>query len=684
MQSNRSPANRPSPTRQSALISLLLVFLVTTLAIGFVATPVAAHAYLSDTDPVNGEQVDTLPEEVTLYFSGDGVVTADISIEDPDGEVISEEPEIDPVDSQVVRVPIGDAEDQDGMYTVSWEVLAEDGHTTAGSFFFAVGDEPLDRDTVREAYDSDDEDESIPPFEAGSKALLIIGVVGLIGIPSTAAFAAGPVFSRMDGPSRETIDQRALRLLTGVAMLTVVSAVVLGLTRSTALGSLGVGTVSAFVETPLGAVWLAQVALSVLLVASVASVKLGLIGRLAGYVGALLGGLGMAGTIAWTSHSATAIDRLSGTVIDFVHIVGAGLWIGGLAVLAFAVVPVVKTARRSDRHLLAGVIRRFSILALIGVTLVVSSGFTLASWHAPTGDGLFGTVYGFTLVTKLVLVAGALMLGGVTRFVLLKRLIPEQSIGLTERLHAASTDGGLDRLPGDGPRIVSWISHSMRLEVGLLVAVLLLSGVLTSAPTAAVVTAAEGPSEAIIEYEHDPVTMEIVAFPAVERESGDDRFVLNVDEPVVFEVTFLKDGSPVESDRTVRLLAHAAEGTQFEVELEATDDGSYATVQPLAVAGEWELRVTGEPGGSYVSQWVDVTTIDSGGVGDEEAQDQREGDDEQDEIEGHDHAGHHHGHGDVPASPLQALFQFGAIATLVLGVLAVTIEFFELLERDSS
>lgn len=70
-------------------------------------------------------------------------------------------------------------------------------------------------------------------------------------------------------------------------------------------------------------------------------------------------------------------------------------------------------------------------------------------------------------------------------------------------------------------------------------------------------------------------------------------------------------------------------------------------------------------------------------MGDEEAQDQREGDNEQDEKE-HNHAGHHHGHGDAPASPLPALFQFDAIATLILSVLAVTTEFFELLERDPS
>nr|WP_235920727.1 copper resistance protein CopC [Natronorubrum halalkaliphilum] len=641
------------------------------LAIGLVATPVAAHAYLSDSDPGNGEQVDDVPEEVTLYFSGDGVVNADVVVEGPDGDPVSSEPEIDDEDSQIVRVPIDDADAEEGMYTVDWEVLAEDGHTTAGSFFFAVGDEPLDRAAVLEAYEDGgegEEDESIPPFEAAAKALLLVGVAGLIGIPAVATAAVGPVFARADASHRERIGGRIGTLLAGASGLAALGAIALGLARATALGPLSAETIVQFAETPLGQAWLVQVALAVGVTGLVAALVRGHLPRRGSLVGTFLGALAVAGTIAWTSHSATAIDRLNGTIVDFVHIIGAGLWVGGLAVLAFVVVPTVRNAHPDDRPvLLANVIRRFSILALVGVTFVVATGFVLASWHVPTASGLTDTFYGLVLAAKLLLVAAALALGGLTRYVLLGRLESDATKETLDGSRPASTDGG-----SDGPSrqlTVSRIARAVRLEVTLLVVVLVLSGVLTSAPTAAVAgtgTDGDAPIEATIEYEYDDVLVEVTAFPAA-NESIDDSFELRTDEPIVFEVGFLENGSTVESEQPVRLLASGGDGTEIEVELEETDDGTYATVQPLPDAGEWELRVTGAPDGSYVSEWIDATALPAA----EHA--------EHDDGPNHDHGEEEHDHDrdHEPAdetSPFQTLLEFGAVATVIVGSLAVAVE----------
>ncbi|WP_440770361.1 copper resistance CopC/CopD family protein [Natronorubrum sp. DTA28] len=684
-------------SRTSLLASVLVVLVVMALAIGLVATPVAAHAYLSDSDPGNGEQLDDVPEEVTLYFSGDGVVNADIVVEGPDGEPVSSESEIDDEDNQIVRVPIDDADGEDGMYTVDWEILADDGHTTAGSFFFAVGDEPLDRDAVLEAYEEGgegDEDESVPPFEAGAKALLLVGVAGLIGIPAVATVAVGPAFARADAAQRERIDGRIGTLLAGAAGLTVLGSIALGLARSTALGPLSTETIVQFTETPLGEVWLVQVALAIGVAGIVGALARGRLPRRGALAGTLVGALAVAGTIAWTSHSATAIDRLSGTVVDFVHVVGAGLWVGGLAVLAFVVVPTVRNAHPEDRPvLLAGTIRRFSILALVGVTFVVGTGFVLASWHVPTASGLTDTFYGLVLAAKLILVAAALALGGLTRYVLLSRLESPLPTDAVDGSRPASTDGGSD---GSGRQpTVARIARAVRLEVTLLVVVLLLSGLLTSAPTAAVAGAdGDEPIEATIEYEYDDVLVEVSALPAA-NESTDESFELRANEPIVFEVAFLENGSPVDSEQPVRLLASGGDGTEIEVELEETDDGTYATVQPLPDAGEWELRVTGSPGGSYVSEWIDATAHpadehaehDDGAEEHDHADHDHDGDGHDHEADEHDHeaddhADHDHGSADE-ASPFQTLLEFGAVATVVAGSLAVAVEGLQLRRRNS-
>ncbi|SDJ47631.1 copper resistance CopC/CopD family protein [Natronorubrum texcoconense] len=667
-------------SRKSLLASVLVVLVVMALAIGLVATPVAAHAYLSDSDPGNGEQLDDVPEEVTLSFSGDGVVNADIVVEGPDGEPVSSEPEIDDEDNQIVRVPIDDADGEDGMYTVDWEVLADDGHTTSGSFFFAVGDEPLDRDAVLEAYEEGgegDEDESVPPLEAGAKALLLVGVAGLIGIPAVAAVAVGPAVARADATQRELIDGRIGTLLAGAAGLTVLGSIALGLARSTALGPLSTETIAQFTETPLGEAWLVQVALAVGVAGIVAALARGRLPRRGALAGTLVGALAVAGTIAWTSHSATAIDRVNGTIVDFAHIAGAGLWVGGLAVLAFVVVPTVRNAHPEDRPvLLAGTIRRFSILALVGVTFVVGTGFVLASWHVPTASGLTDTFYGLVLAAKLLLVVAALALGGLTRYVLLGRLESSPPTDAVDGSRPASTDGGSD---GSGRQLtVTRIARAVRLEVTLLVVVLLLSGLLTSAPTAAVAGAGgDEPIEATIEYEYDDVLVDVSALPAA-NESTDESFELRANEPIVFEVAFLENGSPVDSEQPVRLLASGGDGTEIEVELEETDDGTYATVQPLPDAGEWELRVTGSPGGSYVSEWIDATALPA-----DEHADHDDGAEEHDHAD-HDHDGDGHDHGSADeASPFQTLLEFGAVATVVAGSLAVAVEGLQLRRRNS-
>jgi copper transport protein len=667
MNSNSSASEHGLVSGRSLLASVLACLVIAGIVFSLVATPVAAHAYLSETDPGNGEQIDEVPEDVTLYFSGDGVVNADITIEGPDGEPVSGEPEIDADDTQIVHVPVESEENEDGMYTVEWEVLADDGHTTSGSFFFAVGDEPLDRDAVIDAHE-DEEEESVSPIEAGAKGLLLIGVVGLIGIPATAA-AMGSAFARTNKERRTAFDQRVAQLLIIAATITFVSALVLGLVRSTAIGPLSFETVSQFVETPLGQAWVIQLAIAGITAAIVVGLIRGL-ARTPALSGTFIGALLLAGTVAWTSHSATAIDRLQGTIVDLVHIIGAGLWIGGLAVLALAVIPVAQNSNPVERStLVAATIRRFSVLALAGVTLVITTGLVLASWHIPTADGLTETLYGLTLVAKLGLIAVALGLGGATRFILLGRLESVQSATPAGTSTQARTDGGTEAVGS-----LRIITRAVRLELVVLVAVLLLSGLLTSAPTAAVAGGDDELVESTVEHEYDDGILEITAVPTLGDSSEDGHFMLEGDEPIVFEVAFIEDGDPIESEQPVRLLASSEEGTETEVELEETDDGTYATVQPLADEGQWELRVTGAPGGSYVSEWVDATVGSEGDHADHDHSDH--------EHNGHDHDGDSHNHNESGVTSFVLFLEFSAIVIALVGVAAVMIEGLQLRGRD--
>jgi len=104
--------------------------------------PAYAHAELRRSQPANGEQLETPPTEVVIYYT-QGVQIATITVEDAEGQLVSQEPQIDVADWKIVRIPLLSL--GDGVYTVQWEVLAEDGHITEGSFFFLIGAATLDR-----------------------------------------------------------------------------------------------------------------------------------------------------------------------------------------------------------------------------------------------------------------------------------------------------------------------------------------------------------------------------------------------------------------------------------------------------------------------------------------------------------------------------------------------------------
>ncbi|MFC4438937.1 MULTISPECIES: copper resistance CopC/CopD family protein [Natrialbaceae] len=664
---------------RSARYWTLVVLAVGLLVLASVATPVAAHAYLSDSDPANGGQLETVPDEVALSFSGDGVQVADVTVTDPAGEDVSGDAEIDPDDSQTVRVPLEDAadgEDADGMYTVEWEILADDGHAVTGSFFFSVGDEPLDRDAVLEAYEDDERaDESVSPIETASKGLLLIALVGLLGVPATAAVAVYPVAGRFE-TSSWVVDRRLVRLLAGLGALLFAATLALGLARAASLGPFSAETVAEFVGTPLGRAWLVQLALSALLTAVLVGSAFGSLRRRVWLGAAPVGALGVGATVSWTSHSATAIDRLQGAAIDFAHVAGAGLWIGGLLVLALVVPPLLRDSAPDDRAAIAaGTIRRYSLLALAGVTLAGASGLVLAAWHVPGLESLTTTFYGVALSTKTLLVLLALGLGGFTRVALLRYLESSSESGtrgLVDRLLGGNADPEVREDGGRAGSSITAFVRAVRLEVALLVLVLLLSGLLTSVPTAAVVGGDDGPEIATIEREGD-VDVELTAVPAsVDAGDGDDengdRLLLQDGEPVVLEVAFADGGGePLASDRTVRLLANSDAGETFEVDLEETEDGTYATVRTLPTDGDWELRVTGEPDGEFVSEWFNARVVSDG--------------------DGHGDHDHEHDQDDRPAetdtgSAFATVLQFGAVAVAVVGSVAVVLEVVRFRDRE--
>jgi copper resistance protein D len=131
----------------------------------------------------------------------------------------------------------------------------------------------------------------------------------------------------------------------------------------------------------------------------------------AGWMGAAVLGLLVLANSAWLAHAVSRLDGRGPLMLATVlHQAGAVLWIGGLMHLV----------RSWGAPLAPDALGRFSILAMAGVGLVLAPGAALALGYVGDGGALIGTGYGVMVLTKVALMASALVLGGLN-YLLVRR-----------------------------------------------------------------------------------------------------------------------------------------------------------------------------------------------------------------------------------------------------------------------
>jgi putative copper export protein len=155
-------------------------------------------------------------------------------------------------------------------------------------------------------------------------------------------------------------------------------------------------------ETFWGGALIAQVILSLVAAQAFAAVPRGGAWRRATVATILL-----SLTPAFSGHAIGESRPVLGVILDSIHVLAAGAWLGTLIVLVAIAIPLLgdKTARAAMHGLLV----RFSRIALLSAAALTLTGLYAAwvnvgSWHA-----LWSTPYGDALVRKLwavVVVAG--------------------------------------------------------------------------------------------------------------------------------------------------------------------------------------------------------------------------------------------------------------------------------------
>ncbi|MDX1993420.1 MAG: CopD family protein [bacterium] len=119
------------------------------------------------------------------------------------------------------------------------------------------------------------------------------------------------------------------------------------------------------------------------------------------------------GTFSVTSHAAgSQVLPWVGIAVDWLHGVGVGFWVGGLAALVLVLPAALRPYTDDARRLaLLAALRRFSRYAVASLVVVVASGIYSASNWIATPNDLTQTSFGGALLLKLLLVAGLVGLG---------------------------------------------------------------------------------------------------------------------------------------------------------------------------------------------------------------------------------------------------------------------------------
>jgi copper transport protein len=509
------------------------------------AATASGHASLKESDPANGELLESAPEEIRLSFTEPpDVGLTSIGVVDSSGGAVPTGPvEAVPGTDRDVVATVGDL--ADGVYTVTWRtVSATDGHVTSGAFSFGIG--VTAEEVVPVKGTTQLETPSPTALAVAGRWALYAGLAVLLGAALSGLLALGP----------SLLDRRWLLALAWI--LAAAGTIVMTLEERRA------------VDVPLGTLLRSD--------AGVAYVRLGVAVLVAGL--ATLGAALRPGTVTLVllaaASGAAMLVRASGghagtavqVVLQGTHFAAVGAWIGGLAWLIVGMRRGVDPVR----------LRRFSNVAAGGLFALVATGLLRAA-NELGGFGwvlhLFDTDYGTALAVKLAIIVPLVALGALNRFRNVRRF---ESLG-TRPLRRA-------------------VAGELVLAAGVLAMTGLLTGLPPQGEPAVAAPRAQRP---LVVSGSDFATTTKVRLEISPGTVGPNAFVA--------QITDYDTGEPVDARRvTLSFSLPDRPEVSSTLELERGANGTWqAAATSLALDGTWNVEVLVEGSASSVVVPLEVT-----------------------------------------------------------------------------
>ena len=409
------------------LPAVFLLLLVVAILVG--ATAALAEPVIT---PADGARLDGPPTAVRVVLSAPlEPALARAEMAGPAG-VAPATVRVAPEDPQAILIAV--PAEGAGGYRVAWWGQTIDGHPIAGATAFTAG-----QGGPVAAPIGPSGDDGTAPLAIAARLLVLVGVLGTAGlalcrwIVLSPPWRAGGIAPPGDG------DPDALRAAAAAAAPAAIArwwrawwlllaAWLIGLVVALPVQAASVGGQwgALLGDSRWGTAWIALGILGAAAVVAGMAARRGDVVPAAPVPRALALGLpGIAGAavLSWSGHAASGPDAGLGIALDAVHGWATAIWLGGLVMLLALASPLLAALGPVDRvRMGAGIVVRFSAVAITAVVLIVVTGVYRALAEVPSLSDLWTTAYGVALLAKLAVFGLMLALAAWNRMVLHPRL----------------------------------------------------------------------------------------------------------------------------------------------------------------------------------------------------------------------------------------------------------------------
>jgi len=344
----------------------------------------SAHAVLTNANPVADSRLDESPEEIVLTFNEE--IKAGLSavkVMNQNKELITESETTMSGDNKQLIASLPEL--TEGAYLVSYTVISADGHPISGSYVFLIGDAALPADL---------ETTGDNPFQITvfvTRAAYYFGLLGVTGWILWGLFQG----RKHNEPQRHMFRFVSLILQQYHLLCLIILIAVQWLMNTTAAGIP--------LNTGFGLSWIFSLLLSLL--------GFFLLSRSKWYD--CLWVILMLAAKSFNGHSASYGPIWVSLPVDFMHLLGAAVWTGGL----LYIVVFWKKHRLHVKEF----IPLFSKGAFISMVFLFLSGLALAALYLPSMEYLWVTPWGIFLLAKVLLVLFVILTAGIIRIVLRRK-----------------------------------------------------------------------------------------------------------------------------------------------------------------------------------------------------------------------------------------------------------------------